>query len=207
MTITNKIKTSAIFNNVSLVGTSNVVSVSANDLSVILNNMTFVKGASVIASVLQLTAPQLTVKCRDTKEAFNGVVNKLSKVQIYLNTDYANGVEAQLEREAKQKENEAKGIYEKGTNTMPLELSDNNSFYGTFRNQSVLQYRPNTENFPKVSYFLNGVNVEKTDLPNVLPVTKKATNQGTEKEIFWRKLYVKNIVQITINKITYKVIS
>jgi hypothetical protein len=205
MSTTQKIKNSAIFNNVSLMGASKVISLTADELGIILDSMKFVKGASVIASVLQLTEPKLTVKCRDTKEPFDGIINKLSKVQIYLNTDYANGIEAQLEREAKEKEDKEKGVYNKGANTMPLKLSDNNSFYGTFRNQSVVQYRPNTENYPKTSYFLNGNNVEKRNLPNVLPIKKTATNQGTEKEIFWRRLYVRNIVQITINKVTYKV--
>jgi len=45
---------------------------------------------------------------------------------------------------------------------------------------------------------------DKDKLPNVLPTKSKATNQGTEKEIFWRKLYVKNIRKIKIDGIIYK---
>jgi hypothetical protein len=45
---------------------------------------------------------------------------------------------------------------------------------------------------------------DKEKLPNVLPTKSKAKNQGTDKEIFWRKLYVKNIRKIKIDGILYK---
>ena len=51
---------------------------------------------------------------------------------------------------------------------------------------------------------MNGKITEKSKLPNVLPTENKAKNQGSEKEILWRKLYISNIRKIKVNGILYK---
>ena len=40
-----------------------------------------------------ISIPKTTKKCRDTKEPFLGMVEKLSKVSIFLNTEYERGIE------------------------------------------------------------------------------------------------------------------
>jgi len=60
--------------------------VNQTELDAILSNFSILNSGSTFASVLQLTAPKTTVKCRDTKEPFNGMVEKLSQVNILLNS-------------------------------------------------------------------------------------------------------------------------
>ena len=183
------------------VNINNAKFVTLSQFEEVLSNITIIKGMANFATVLQLTEPKTTKKCRDTKEAFLGTVEKLSTVSIILNTDYVRGVENQLERE-----NQGKDKYKKGTNTMPIDKCENNNFFGTFRGAPVLEYRPNTNKnlIPETKYFLNGQVVDKKSLPNVLPTVSSASNQGTEKEIFWRKLYLKNVIELTFNNQTYR---
>jgi len=171
------------------------------ELGTILSNVTVVKGMACIAHVEQLTKPKLTKKDRDTKEPFMGQIHKYSKVAIILNTEYETVVTNQLK-----KENKDTAEYEKGRNTMPIEKCENNNFFGYFNDKGVLEYKPNQGVKPSVAYYLNGKLTDKAILPNVLPVSSVATNQGTEKEISWRKLYITNIVAITLNGCKYEVI-
>lgn len=175
--------------------------VTTTQLAEILKNTVILNKANTFASVIQLTEPKCTVKDRITKVPFFDIVHKLSKVSIILNSQYEVSVVKQLAREDKSPEN-----YKKGQNTMPLTKFDNNLFYGEFHGHAVLEYRPNDRNRPFTQYFLNGKAVEKNQIPDVLPAENHAQNQGTEREIFWRKVYVKNIIQLTMDKVTYKVI-
>jgi len=181
--------------------TSTTKFVSQTELDNILSDFLILDSSSTFASVLQLTAPKTTVKCRDSKIPFNGMIEKLSQVNILLNSEYAVRVLNQLGKEEKPKED-----YKQGINTMPLEICENNNFFGTFNNKGVIRYspNPNPKLKSKVQYYLNGKKVEKSSLPNVLPTVRKATNQGTSKEIIWRKLYTTNIIQITIGGMTYQ---
>jgi hypothetical protein len=174
--------------------------VTEQELNDVLASVTLSNAMPTFSNVLQLTAPKTTVKCRDTKEPFNGMIEKLSQVSILLNSDYEKAVTNKLTKENKPNED-----YKRGQNTMPIEKCLNNNFYGTFQGKGVIEYRPNpnVKTMPKTKYFLNAVEVEKTSLPNVLPIVNKATNQGTTEEILWRKLYVSNIMAITINKKMY----
>ena len=134
------------------------------------------------AQILQFTEPKTLKKDRDTKEAFSSTIKKLTSLTVLLNTEY-----------------------EKGINTMPIDFENSlNEFCGFFKNEPVIQYRPFDNSKAKVKYFLESKLIEKSKLPNVLPTENKATNQGTEKEIFWRKLYVANIRKIKLNGIVYK---
>jgi len=159
-------------------------------------------GIGTIANITQYTEPKVTKKDRDTKEPFSGRINKLTVLKVLLNTEYQNGVKNQLKREDK-----AETEYKKGTNTMPLDKSESsNNFFGTFYGKPVIEYRPMENSKPRTKFLLDGKVTSKDKLPNVLPVRSKATNQGTDKEIHWRKLYVSNIRKITINGTRYKVV-
>lgn len=173
--------------------------VTTSQLETILNNLP--NSIGTFAKLVQVTEPNLTVKDRQTKEPrkFNKV-QKLTALTALLNTEYVNGVKNQLCKEGKCDEE-----YKQGKNTMPLVLSDNNNFFGHFRGQAVIQYRPFDNSFPTSKYIADGKLTDKENLGDILPKRRKATNQGTDKEIQWRKLYVKNIKRITINKVEYVV--
>lgn len=174
------------------------IEVNTQELTAILLAMP--NGIGTFAKVLQYTTPKTTKKCRDTKEPFNSSIKKLTSLTALLNTDYIKGVENQLTKEGKGKED-----YKQGVNTMPIDFElSNNNFTGFFKGKAVIQYRPFENSYPTTKFILDNELTDKTKLPNVLPANKKATNQGTEKEIFWRKLYVSNIRKIKINGNIYK---
>lgn len=174
------------------------LNVTTEQLTNILMNMP--NSIGTFAKVLQVTEPKTTKKDRDTKEPFNAKISKITALSVLLNTEYQNGVKNQLKRE-----NKAETEYKQGINTMPIDFSQSaNNFCGTFKGKSVIQYRPFDNSRPTVKFMLNGNLTDKAKLPNVLPTKSKATNQGTDKEIFWRKLYVSNIRKIKIDGIIYK---
>ncbi len=159
-------------------------------------------GIGTIANITQYTQPKVTKKDRDTKEPFTSDLRKLTVLKVLLNTAYENGVKNQLKREDKEETE-----YKKGINTMPIDKSESsNNFFGTYYGKPVIEYRPMENSKPRTKFLLDGKVTSKEKLPNVLPVRSKATNQGTEKEIHWRKLYVSNIRKITINGTRYKVV-
>lgn len=171
--------------------------VTKNQLASILYNLSFIKGMPLFASVLQFTEP----KCKKTGNPYKSIM-KFSKVSILLNSDYEKAVTNQLVKEDKDKTE-----YQKGKNTMPLVFGENNNFIGLFNGEYVLQYRPNDNSVPHTKYIADGKLVDKKKIENFLPAVYAATNQGTEREIFWRKLYLSNIRKITINKETYKIVA
>lgn len=174
------------------------LNVTTAQLTNILMNMPNSIGS--FAKVLQFTEPKCTKKDRDTKEPFNSKIQKLSALTVLLNTAYESGVLNQLKREGKDESE-----YQKGINTMPIDFSQSaNEFCGFYKGEGVIQYRPFDNSRPITKFLLNGKVTEKAKLPNVLPTTSSATNQGTDKEIFWRKLYVANIRKIKIDGIIYK---
>lgn len=176
--------------------------VTLNELVEILEDISVIKGMGLMASITQHTTPQITKKCRDTKEVnpFN-VLTKLTTQSILLNTEYETGVVKQLTREGKEATE-----YEKGINTMPIEFKGKNNFIGWYKGEAVLQYRPHEKSHPRTKYLADGKLIDKSKLPNVLPKSYKASNQGTDKEILWRKLYLKNVRKLTIMGETYKLI-
>ena len=178
--------------------------VTEKELAQILFDTQITKGMPTFASVLQQTLPKCLVKSRTNKDIKNPYqsILKQSKVSILLNSEYEKAVTNQLAKEGKQATD-----YIKGENTMPITFGKNNSFIGqTFDGEFVLQYRPNDNVFPQTKYFADGVETEKSKLVDFLPTKNKATNQGTEREILWRKLYLKNVLEIALLGETYKVI-
>ena len=177
--------------------------VTTNELAQILLNTKINVGMPLFASVLQATQPKMLVKSRTDKTIKNNFENvtKVSKVSILLNSDYVKAVENQLT-----KENKELTDYKKGQNTMVLEFQDNNQFIGLYNNQFVLQYRPNDNVKPKTKFVANGRITDKKKLVDFLPTENHATNQGTDREIEWRKLYLKNVRKLAFNGEVYKVI-
>ena len=177
--------------------------VSQKELAQILLSTKVVANVNVFASVLQKSSPKMLVKSRTDKTIKNNFENvvKLSKVGILLNSNYIKAVENQLIKEDKDVTD-----YKQGQNTMVLEFGENNQFIGTYKNEFVLQYRPNDNVKPKTKFVANGKIIDKNKLIDFLPTENHATNQGTEREITWRKLYLKNVRKLTLNGETYKVI-
>lgn len=177
--------------------------VTVKELAQILFETKINKGMPMFASVLQATEPKCTVKSRTNKDIKNPyqTIVKLSKVSILLNSDYEKAVTNQLV-----KENKDVTDYEKGVNTMPLTFGENNQFIGLFNGEFVLQYRPNDNVYPTSKFIADGKLTDKTKLVDFLPKESHATNQGTEREIFWRKLYLTNVRKLTVNGQTYKLI-
>ena len=177
--------------------------VTEKELAQILFDAKIVKGMPMFASILQSTEPKCLVKSRTNKEIKNPFASilKVSKLSILLNSDYETAVVNQLEREGKEETE-----YKKGANTMPLTFGENNQFIGLFNGNFVLQYRPNDNVRPRTKFLANGIITDKSKLVDFLPAENHAENQGTDREILWRKLYLKNVMKITLNGETYKVI-
>jgi hypothetical protein len=177
--------------------------VTVKELAQILFDTKIIKGMPMIASILQATKPKMTVKSRQNSAIKNtfGEVVKLSKVGIFLNTDYEKAVVNQLAREHKEATE-----YKKGVNTMPITFGENNQFIGLYDGEFVLQYRPNDNVKSRTKFIADGKLIAKEKLADFLPVEKHAENQGTDREIHWRKLYLKGVRKMAINGEVYKVI-
>ncbi len=174
------------------------VNVTTKELTAILLSMP--KSIGSTASILQCTTPDTLKKDRDSKVPFTSELRKVTKLKVLLSTEYEKGVLNQLKRE-----NKEESEYVKGRNTMPIEFEQSqNEYCGFYKGMPVIQYRPFAQSYPKVKFVLDGKITEKEKLPNVLPTENKATNQGTDKEILWRKLYVANIRKIKVNGTLYK---
>ena len=48
--------------------------------------------------------------------------------------------------------------------------------------------------------------INKSEIGDILPTTKKATNQGTDKEIIIRKPKFENILSFTIDQTQYEIV-
>ena len=127
---------------------------------------------------------------------------KQTKMKVMLNTDYKSGVLNQLKREDKPANH-----YREGENTMPLVFGENNHIVGFFNGEPVLVCRPFDKSYPVVTYFTeDGFEVPVNEIRDFIPERNKAENLGTEKEILWRKPYLKNVVEMTIDGTKYEVI-
>lgn len=152
--------------------------------------------------LVTFTSPKVTKKDRVTKEPHGFTsIKKLTRLKMIVNANYKNSVHKQLEREGKEKEE-----YKQGKNTMVIDKSmSNNNFSGFYGERVVIEYKP--EVYYATKYVADGKMIDKAKLGDILPKKYKPTNQGTEKEIFWNKLYVSNIRRININGKRYKVVN
>jgi hypothetical protein len=177
--------------------------VTVNELAEILLSFKTVPGMSIFAGITQLTEIS---NMRKTNNPYYGT-KKLTTMQIMLNTDYKKGVENRLVKEGKDISE-----YKQGTNTMPLTFGDNNEFIGVYfnkkskQNEFVLQMRPNDNATPHVKYMFNGKEIAKELVAPFIPERTKAENQGTDKEVLWRKVYLKNVLTLNFNGEQYQLI-
>ena len=176
--------------------------VTPKELGSILMGIETTKGSPMFASVLQATEPKTLKKSRKDKtpNPYASIV-KISKVSIILNSDYEKAVTNQLAKEHKNPEE-----YVKGRNTMPINFGPCNKFIGLYDEKFVLEYRPNDNVKPETVYLADGKETPFEKLADFLPEVKKAENQGTDREIFWRKLYLTNVLELSIKGEKYKVI-
>lgn len=180
---------------------SKVKTISISKLAEILLAFKAQPGAAIMAGVTQKTEP----KMNKTGNPYYGRITKVTTLTVLLNTDYEKAVVKQLEREGKEATE-----YKKGKNTMPLIFGENNRFIGVYEkpegNEFVLQYRPFDNSKPETTYLCDGVEIDKKEIEQWLPKTYAAENQGTEKEIFIRKVYLQNILNLNFNGEKYQLI-
>jgi hypothetical protein len=172
---------------------TNVKEITTAELNEILANIEQVKNMGNIVHLTQYTAPRTTKKDRDTKEPFSGSVNKVTNLSVLLGLSYAKQEQKRLA--------EIGETYEAGIDTMPIDLCDKNDWFGTYKGQEVIRYKPNANSKPKTKYTLDSKLIDKDNLPNVLPLP--SNGQKTP----WRKLYTKGIRRISINGQKYKVVN
>ena len=182
---------------------NSIIRVTEKELEAILLDTILVENVPTFATVWQLTDARLNKTLRGDRKQKNPYTNtmKLSKVSIILNSDYKRALHLQLDRENKDRED-----YKQGKNTMIIEKCDNNNFFGYYNKLGVLEYRPNDNVYPKSKFVFNGKIIDKTKLTDYLPEIKKAENQGTDREILWRKLYLSNLREISFLSKRYRVI-
>ncbi len=182
---------------------NSIIRVTEKELEAILLDTVLVEGMPTFATVWQYTDARLNKTLRGNRKEKNPYLGtmKLSKVSIILNSEYKRALHLQLDRENKDRED-----YKPGKNTMIVEKCEKNNFFGYFNKLGVLEYRPNDNVYPKSKFVFNGKIVDKSKLTDYLPEQNKATNQGTDREILWRKLYLSNLREITLLNNRYRVI-
>jgi hypothetical protein len=193
-----------MFNQLKISIMANLVRVTELELATILREFKVVKGMAVFGSIFQATEPKALKKDRVTKQPnpFAQII-KESKVSCIFNADYAKQVVNQLKREDKDESE-----YKRGEAVMEIEFFGNNDFFGiNVKNQKlVIRYRPNDNTKPTTEYKADNKVVSFDQVKNYLPERKQATNQGTEREILWRTVYLENVKELTINGTNYQVI-
>jgi hypothetical protein len=182
---------------------NSIIRVDEKELIQKLSEIVIVDNVPTFATVWQYTDARLLKTFqgnRKDKSPFIGTM-KMSKVSIILNSDYKRALHLQLDRENKDRED-----YKQGKNTMIVEKCENNNFFGFYNKLGVLEYRPNDNVYPHTKFVFEGKIIDKKKLTDYLPTTNKAENQGTDREILWRKLYVSNIREISLQGKRYRVI-
>ncbi len=170
--------------------------VTEKELEVILSEATLVEGMPTFATIWQFVDARL----KKTNNPFKDT-KKLSKVSVILNSDYKRALHLQLDKEDKERTE-----YKQGKNTMVVEKCEANNFFGYFQNKAVIEYRPNDQVKPRTKFVHETKIVGYDQIKDFMPSSNKATNQGTDREILWRKLYLSNVREITLLGERYKVI-
>ncbi len=176
-----------------------LIKVTQSQLSEILYSL---KSNATFGNIVQYTDAKLLktpLKAKGLLELAS--TKKLTKLSGMFNNNYEKAIVTQLTKEGKTED-----CYNKGTNTMPLEFGTNNQIIGKFRGEDVIQYRPFANSKPITKFVNFGKIIDKDKLKEFLPTKTVPTNQGTDTEILWRKVYLKNIRRITINGQTYKLL-
>jgi hypothetical protein len=186
---------------------------------------------SPIFRIVWLTIPQLNKSDRQTGESANyatGEISKLTELSCKIGTEYERMVLNRLEKEGKSSDE-----YKKGANRLPMKPIAKNGILGwVTKNIYEVNRRINPEtgkmkNFkdivgtkeelhikvfpisnvtPIVNYIYGKDLIKKNEIGDILPVTKKAENQGTDKEIIIRKPKFENILSFTIDQTQYEIV-
>ncbi len=186
---------------------------------------------SPIFRIIWLTFPSLNKSDRQTGESANyatGEIKKLTQLSCKIGTEYETMVLNRLEKEEKSEED-----YKKGANRLPMKSLAKNGILGNVtKNVYEINRRINPDsgkmkNFkdvvgtkeelhikvfpisnvtPIVDYLYGKDLIKKNEIGDILPVVKKATNQGTDKEIIIRKPKFENILSFTIDKQQYEIV-
>jgi hypothetical protein len=159
-------------------------------------------GASAVSLVMN-TVPDIKKKNRITKgttpsEYFD--IRKVSYVNGFLNFDYQNSVNRQLEREGQEADFKVQSAwFEHVTgDARPIvrQKADHSKIYVQVKCERVLDAK----------YILpNGDEVDSATLADYLPLPSKPKNQGTEKPIITFTVSLDNVTSFTAKGETYTV--
>jgi len=143
-----------------------------------------------------ITATTL-VKMNKRNNPYHEKVYKTQDSNVFINFNYANSVNKRLVKEGKEANFEAKprkwGVHVPGT---PLILHKDNYY---------LEAGYLTKNTPKVTYTMDGEEVEKAVFENYLPARKPSTTQGLEQEVVMRDFKIENIKKVKVGGKVYVV--
>ena len=171
--------------------------VSQSELENILLSMSLSTNETIESTIIQMTDAKPLKKNRHTKEANPYAnINKVTIVDAILNADYGMLIREKLIETNSDEE------YTPGKSNMPLELGENNSFIGKYKDEYVIQYTPVIDSKSCSKLIADGKVIDKHKLMDYLPTP----NSNYTSLVDWRKVYVRNIKKIKINGITYKVI-
>ena len=167
---------------------SNVLSITE-----LVNQLSLLKGAMPVT-----IEAMVKVKARKTGNPYDEIY-KLSTVNGFTGFDYEASVNRQLVKEDKP-QNFVADERKWGENLNNILVKKGEIYY--IRIRPIKTTDPIY--FAKVGEKLE--RVEKSQIEAFLPPKYAPKNQGTDKEILWRKLYVKNIQSITIFGTRYELI-
>ena len=163
--------------------------ITLNQLADLLRNVTHAQPIGFVALI--------DAKARKTGNPF-GTVLKLSKVQAFTGFDYERSVNRQLEREGSQLSFTAKER-SWGERISPALAENHGKLYLVAK----------VENTRKPVYLVKTafglLPIAKALVSPFLPVSKPASNQGTDKEIVYRNYSLENIVSLSMGGEKYRI--
>lgn len=165
-----------------------------------INTVCPIKGASLFCHATIMSEVKTCVKDRDTKERFNGVIQKMTDYSGGLvgEMEYKSAVNNALVKEGKEPNFEpekARGRHSVANHTgLSQSDKDDEQYYMTFF------FTSNTK--IATQYFLNGEKVDVSDIPNVLPLKYDgATQGGLDKKVIIRTPKLESIKYLKCGKI------
>jgi len=172
----------------------NEIKISKTELVEMLRNWNY--GAQP-ASIQYVTEPKLT---KEGKMRF-GIITKIANVGVMIGYIYANSVNNQLEREAKERDFMAKQLWNGKGKRVSHALSthvEKGTFYLTYKYQQTF----------RALHLDSALNLIPNAVIRAFFPESKPTNQGVEEgnEIHHREISIENIKRLKFKKTTYVVI-
>lgn len=170
-----------------------------------MNQVVEVKRDELVKVLMSVKGPTpatitATTKVRMNKRN-NPYLDKVLKTQnsnVFINFNYKNAINKRLQKEGKEANFEPQprkwGVHVPGT---PLVLH---------KNQYYLEAGYLTKNQPKVSYTMDGEEIEKAVFENYLPAKSPSKSQGLDKEVVMRDFKIENIERVKMLGKEYVVI-